>query len=188
MKRFLFIIITIFITSSISIAQSPTVDFYRQHKRLKGVKNVKIPGWFMWFGTGIAHDIVKNEDAKAILKLARKVGKMRFMIAEDTNPIPVSDVANLVTDSRMGGFEDLIYVRDDETTVNIMGKVKKDKFKRLMIMVNDGSDFVFFEMKSRIKVTDITELINLATKKTPLRKKETPKQNRKKKNQDMPRV
>jgi hypothetical protein len=188
MKKSILAICVLLFISNMILAQ-PAANFYRQHKRLEGVKNFKIPGWLVYFGTGITHDIVKNEETKSILKLARKVGKMRIMIAEETNPIPVSAVNNLVTESRSGGYEDLIYVRDDETTVSIMGKIKKDKFKRLLFLVNDGSDFIFFEMKSRIRVKDITELINLATKKTPLeKKKETPKQKRKQKTQDIPRV
>lgn len=188
MKKSTFLIFVFLFIGNIIMAQ-PAAQFYQQHKRLEGIKNFKIPGWLVYFGTGITHDIVKNQETKSILKLARKVGKMRIMIAEDINPIPVSAVNNLVAESRNGGYEDLIFVRDGETTVSIMGKIKKDKFKRLMFLVNDGSDFMFFEMKSHIRVQDITELINLATKKTPLEKKKTtPKQKRKKKNQDIPRV
>lgn len=188
MKKRTLICITLFFVTNVLMAQ-PAADFYRQNKRLEGVRNFKIPGWLVYFGTGISYDIIKNEETKEILQLARKIGKMRIMIAEDTNPIPVAAVNNLVADSRSSGFEDLVFVRDGETTVSIMGKIKKDKFKRLMILVNDDADFVFFEMKSRIRVKDITELINIATKKTPLKKKnELRKQKRKQKGKDSPRV
>ena len=114
----------------------------------------------MWFGSGIAYDIVKNEDIKVALKLARKVKKMRLMIAEDNNPIPVTDVSDFVSESRRSGFDDLLYVRDEGTTVNVMGRIKKDKFKELVFMVNENNEFVFFHMKSNIRMKDIQELIN----------------------------
>ena len=184
MKSLLFSIIIIMLSSHISFAQRPAVDFYRQHKRLENVRNFKIPGWFMWFGSGIAYDIVKNEDIKVALKLARKVKKMRLMIAEDNNPIPVTDVSNFVSESRRSGFDDLLYVRDEGTTVNVMGRIKKDKFKELVFMVNENNEFVFFHMKSNIRMKDIQELINNFMTDFPINDKtrKEQKENEKKEN------
>lgn len=162
MKSLYIIIALLVLSSSVSIAQSPAVQFYRQNKRLENVRNFKIPGWLIWVGTGIAHDITKNEETKAILKVGRKVKKLRLMIAEDNNPIPASSVSNFVSESRRDGFADLIYVRDEGTTVNIMGKIKKnDKFKELVFLVNEDDEFVFFQMKSSIRMKDLQELINV---------------------------
>lgn len=162
MKSLYIIIALLVLSSSVSIAQSPAVQFYRQNKRLENVRNFKIPGWLIWVGTGIAHDITKNEETKAILKVGRKVKKLRLMIAEDNNPIPASSISNFVSESRRDGFADLIYVRDEGTTVNIMGKIKKnDKFKELVFLVNEDDEFVFFQMKSSIRMKDLQELINV---------------------------
>lgn len=160
MKRFLITLTIVALSIPLLEAQRPAVDFYRQHKRLENVRNFKIPGWFMWFGTGIAYDIVKNEEVKAALRVGRKIKKMRLMIAEENNPIPAENVSNFVSESRRSGFDDLIYVRDGETTVNIMGRIKKDKFRELVFMVSEADEFVFFHMKSNIRMKDIQELIN----------------------------
>ncbi|MDX1942998.1 MAG: DUF4252 domain-containing protein [Saprospiraceae bacterium] len=188
MKILLFSIAITLLSCSLVHAQQPATEFYRQNKHLKGVRNVKIPGWLVWFGSGIAYDMIKDEDAKVALKLARKVGKMRFMIAEEENPIPTASVSNFVSESRRSGYSDLIYIRDEGTTVNIMGKIKKnDKFRDLVIMVSEEDEFVFFHMKSNIRMKDLSDLLNHFMTDFPINdqtreKKRAEKQKRKNKN------
>lgn len=188
MKTLLLSLSLLLISATIVQAQRPAAEFYRQNKHLEGVRNFKIPGWLVWFGSGIAYDMVKDEDAKVALKLARKVKKMRFMIAEDQNPIPTASVNNFVSESRRSGYADLIYVRDGATTVNVMGRIKKnDKFKDLVFMVQENDEFVFFHMKSNIKMKDLSEMINHFMTDFPIndktrkkKKEETEKQKNKK--------
>lgn len=183
MKTLLLSLGLLLVGATIAQAQGPAAEFYRQNKRLEGVRNVKIPGWLVWFGSGIAYDMVKNEDAKVALKLARKVKKMRFMMAEDQNPIPTSAVSNFVSESRRSGYSDLIYVRDGATTVNIMGRIKKnDKFKDLVIMVREEDEFVFFHMKSNIKMKDLSEMINHFMTDFPINDKTRKKEKEEKEN------
>lgn len=188
MKSLLFILTLITLTYHNVAAQRPAVEFYRQHKRLENVRNFKIPGWLIWVGTGIAHDITRNEETKAMLKVGRKVKKLRLMIAEDNNPIPAADVSNFVSESRRSGFSDLIYVRDGETTVNIIGKIKKNnKFRELVFMVSEENEFVFFHMKSNIRMKDVQELIDVFLDDLPINdetrqaEKEKAKKNKRKK-------
>lgn len=186
MKSPLIFIIMFVIIGQFAYAQRPAVEFYRQHKRLENVRNFKIPGWLIWVGSGIAYDITKNEETKALLKVGRKVKKLRLMIAEDNNPIPAAHISNFVTESRQNGFADLIYVRDGETTVNIIGKIKKDnKFRELVFLVSENDEFVFFHMKSNIKMKDVQELINTFMDDFPIndktRKAEKEKKQKRKK-------
>lgn len=185
MKTLLLIIsITLFGITTLE-AQQPAADFYRQHKRDEGVRNFKIPGWLMWFGSGIAYDMVKDEGAQAALKLARKVKKMRLMVVENENPIPTAAVQNFVSESRRGGYSDLIYVRDGATEVNIMGRIKKDKFKDLVFMVSEEDEFIFFHMKSNIKMKDLNEMLQMFMNDLPIndetRRKEKEAREKKKK-------
>ncbi len=159
-------------------AQRSTADFYRMHKREQGVRNAKIPGWLVWMSTGVAHEIVKEEQTKAILRLARKVKTTRLLMAETHNPIPTVAVSNLMQDTRHGGYDDLLMVQQGNKITSIMGKVKKDKFRRLLVVVHSDDEFVFFEMKSNIRIKDITEITDLFARKTPLLPaKTTPKAN-----------
>lgn len=186
MKSLLFSITMLIIIGQFGYAQRPAVEFYRQHKRLENVRNFKIPGWLIWVGSGIAYDITKNEETKALLKVGRKVKKLRLMIAEDNNPIPAAHISNFVTESRQNGFADLIYVRDGETTVNIISKIKKNnKFRELVFLVSENDEFVFFHMKSNIKMKDVQELINAFMDDFPIndktRKAEKEKKQKRKK-------
>jgi hypothetical protein len=133
--------------------------FYQKHKRKKGVKNFKLPGWVMWVGTGLAHEMVDDEDTKLALRFAKKVKKLRVMIAEENTEISSYDVKSFVNEIKQKDYEDLIYVRDGETTVNTLVKDKNGKLKDLVFLVKDEEEFVFLSMKSNIKVEDITELI-----------------------------
>lgn len=192
MKTLLLSLGLLLISATIVQAQRPAAEFYRQNKHLEGVRNFKIPGWLVWFGSGIAYDMVKDEDAKVALKLARKVKKMRFMIAEDQNPIPTASVNNFVSESRRSGYTDLIYVRDGATTVNVMGRIKKnDKFKDLVFMVQENDEFVFFHMKSNIKMKDLSEMINHFMTDFPINdktRKKKKEEKEKQKNKKIPRA
>ena len=129
-------------------------------KGKEGVRNLRVPGWFIYAASGLANEFVKDETAKTALQFGRKIGGTRFMIAEEANPIPAEDVKAFVQNIRMDGFEDLISVRDGETMVNIMVKDKREKLKNLLILVNEEDTFVFMSMKSRIKYEDLAELIS----------------------------
>ncbi len=180
MKKYFLLIGLALLGVSILQAQHPAADFYRQYKREEGVRNFKIPGWLIWFGSGVAYDIVQDEDTKAVLRLARKVKKLRLMFAEDTNPISTTAVNHFVSESRRSGFADLIYFRDGQTTVNIMGKIKKDKFKDIVIMVQDEGEFVFFHMKSNIRMKHLSETINMFLNDFPLNKESRSEEKKKK--------
>ncbi len=196
MKSRLLVICCILLGITTLEAQNPAVDFYRQHKRSEGVRNFKIPGWLVWLGSGITHEIVKDENdkAKAALKLARKVKKMRLLVVEDYNPIPTMAVNNFMRDSRRSGYSDLIYVRDGETTVNIMGRIKKnEKFRDLIIMVSEENEFVFFHMKSNIKMKDLNNMLRVFMDKLPIndetrRKEREQEAKKKKRNQKIPKA
>ncbi len=191
-KHLFLLLLLVSVSALSSAAQDPAADFYRSHKRTEGVRNFKIPGWLVWLGTGVVHDIVKSEDARVALKVARKVRKMRFLIAEEQNNIPVANVSSFVSESRRNGYADLIYVRSEDTTVNIMGQIKKnDKFKNLIIMVEEEDTFLFFHMKSNIRMKDLSEMINHYMNELPINKKSRKAEKeeaQKQKNRKAPRV
>lgn len=138
---------------------------------------MKIPGWAIWVGSGLAHEIVKDEEVRSVLQLARKVKKLRFMsVEEGNNSIHPAEVASFVQRLRDHQYEDLIMVRDRESTVNIMVKDNTDKLKNLIVLVNDGSDFVYLDMKTSIKYKDLNRLVNSFLKDMKLGKEKKPKE------------
>lgn len=137
-----------------------TAQFYHTHKHKEGVTNFKMPGWLIWIGGGIAQSAVQDPNAKAGLRLARKVKKLRFMATEGDNPITAAEVSDFITNIRSTGYEDLLIVQDGSSTVHMLSREKKEKLKNLVILVNDEEEFVFMDMKSRLKYEDLTGLAN----------------------------
>lgn len=158
------IILAIFVAFTISLpsasSQNTAAQFYHTHKHKEGVTNFKMPGWAIWLGGGIAQGFVQDEATRASLRLARKVKKIRFMTTEGGNPISAAEVGAFVSNIRQAGYEDLIFVRQEGTTVNIIGREKKEKLKNLIIMVNEEDEFVYMDMKSRMKAEDLTDFVN----------------------------
>ncbi len=142
-----------------------TAQFYHTHKHKEGVTNFKMPGWLIWIGGGIAQSAVQDPNAKAGLRLARKVKKLRFMATEGDNPITAAEVSDFITNIRSTGYEDLLIVQDGSSTVHMLSREKKEKLKNLVILVNDEEEFVFMDMKSRLKYEDLTDLANSFLKK-----------------------
>ena len=151
-----------------SCASEPNTagGFYTKYKKKEGVQNIKLPGWLIWSGSGIAKSFVKDPDVKAGLKLAKKVKKLRFMMAEEYNPIPANEIKGFIANLRQNDFEDLIYVREGTTNVSIMVRLQdeKEKIKDLMILVNEEDQFVFISAKTKIKYQDIADLVTTLLK------------------------
>lgn len=122
--------------------------------------NFKIPGIVTWMGSGIARKAVKEPSAKAALKLAQKARRMRIMVAEDVSIISNSEIYSFISNIKKNGYEDLIQVRDGSTLVTIMARDKNERLRNLLILVNEEDNFVYFDLKSRMKYEDLSDMIN----------------------------
>ena len=156
---FFALVLTSFMISSCGTPNS-VAGFYQKHKRKDGVRNVKLPGWVIWVGGGLAYNSVKEDEVKELLRFAKKIKKMRFMLAEEASAISAEDINSFVKEIKKNQYEDLLFVQDKGTRVNMLVKNKNDKLKDIVFLVKDDEDqFVFFSMKSSIKVDDIADLI-----------------------------
>lgn len=159
MKKYcLPLILGLFVLSSCS-SPSTSGAFYSKYKHTQGVQNMKVPGWVIWMGSGIARPFVKDKEVRAGMRLAKKVKKLRFLMAEDANPIPYADVQNFVGNLRNNNYDDLIYVKEQGMMVTIMAKDNKEKIKDLLVLVHEEDEFVFFSAKTNIKYDDLSDMI-----------------------------
>lgn len=158
-----------FLLSSCSSTKSVS-GFYQAHKREKGVLNFTLPGWLIWLGTGIAHESVKEQEAKVALQLAKKVKRLRFMVMEDKNTASHTEISSLVSNLRKDNFEDLIYVKEGTTTFTFMIREKKDKIRNLFFLVSEDDELVMMEMKSNLRYSDISKLIKQFSKELKIDK------------------
>ena len=189
MKKYFFLIFisSIFFTSCGK--PSSSAAFYSRYKHTQGVQNMKVPGWLIWMGSGIARPFVKDKEAKAGLRLAKRVKKLRLLIAEDANPIPYADIQGFTQNLRQNNYEDLIFVKEGETMVTIMAKDKRERIKDLLILVHEEDEFVFFSAKTNIKYDDLSKIIqqfqqDLKEEEEDQKKQRASKKKKKKKEKD----
>lgn len=141
------------------LAQDPGQGFYRDFKRTEGVINLKLPGWLVWLGGGLAYHSVKDPETRAVLQLAQKVRGIRFLYSETAAGIAPEALSGLHHQLERGGYEPLIQIRDEDTQISISGKIKGPTFDRLVVLIRDGEEFVFLQAKSRLKAKHIAQLI-----------------------------
>lgn len=138
-------------------------EFYRKYKNVDEENvHVTLPGWLVKLGVGIAKSKVDDEEGKQALKMAKKVGKIRVLTFEESNPVSSKDVDRLLRNVRRENFEDLIMVKEENTKVNIMMREKKEMIKNLLILVSEEDTFTMVSMKTKLKYEEIEEFINEA--------------------------
>ncbi|MBK8042843.1 MAG: DUF4252 domain-containing protein [Haliscomenobacter sp.] len=140
-------------------AQTSAKAFYRDHKREEGVFNFKLPGWLVWFAGGIAYNSVRDPDLREALWLGKKLGNLRMMHSENGNGLSPQSVSSLVDGMYASHYEDLILVREGDTRVHFLVKDKREKLKDLVLLIHEEDGFTLFSMKSRLKIDDISRLI-----------------------------
>ena len=165
-------LIFLFSFSIPAISQNSCIKkFYHEHKKEEGIRNFMIPGFLIWFSTGIANEIVDGEEAKTFLKFAKKFKTIRLLVQNNHNSISKVDYNQLIFDAKKGNYEELIYVKEKGKTFHIMGRGKKDKLKNLLILVSSEDTFVMMSMKTKIKIKDLNSLINDLMKLEKVREK-----------------
>lgn len=165
-------LIFLFSFSIPAISQNSCIKkFYHEHKKEEGIRNFMIPGFLIWFSTGIANEIVDGEEAKTFLKFAKKFKTIRLLVQNNHNSISKVDYNQLIFDAKKGNYEELIYVKEKGKTFHIMGREKKDKLKNLLILVSSEDTFLMMSMKTKIKIKDLNSLINDLMKLEKVREK-----------------
>jgi hypothetical protein len=165
-------LIFLFSFSIPAISQNSCIKkFYHEHKKEEGIRNFMIPGFLIWFSTGIANEIVDGEEAKTFLKFAKKFKTISLLVQNDHNSISKVDYNQLIFDAKKGNYEELISVKEKGKTFHIMGRGKKDKLKNLLILVSSEDTFLMMSMKTKIKIKDLNSLINDLMKLEKVREK-----------------
>lgn len=148
-----------------SFAQTKTINtFYKEFKGLD--KNVKmtIPGWLIDMGAEVAKWSVDTKEEKESLNLLKKVNKLKLLVSSDHNPTKAKKINGLFTQLRDDSFEDLLFVKEADTTVNIMVRGANDdddKIKNLFVLVREPEEIVMLSMKTNIKMDEVNELLRI---------------------------
>jgi len=177
MKKLIYSLLFVF--CSITLAQAggdPIKKFYRKHKKKDQVFNIALPGILTRTCVGLARIFVHDEEAKAGLKLAKKVKGIRVLVDKGQQ---VSKAAGkmLIRDLReQGSMETLVSVRENGNHTYVMGKVKGNKIKKIVVINFSEDQFTMVAVKSRLKMKHVNQLLNVLQKK---KKKEKAKKKKK---------
>jgi len=162
------------------MAQKSVRKFYQQIPKKEGNVKMTLPGFLVHMGAGIARNHVDNdEDAKLALEMTKYIKKIKIVVAEDQSTISQDDYNRFVKIARKRDkFDDLIMVKDGRTNVNIMMRGNSKKIKNLLVLVNDGDEFVMMSMKTSLRYSDLNKFLSVILKKEEkitLKPKETKK-------------
>lgn len=156
---FIGLFFVVFSTGTLS-AQDPGRSFYKEYKRAEDVFNLSLPGWLVWVGGGLAYNSVNDPEAKAILKLAKKVKRFRLLHAEDISAIPEASIRGFDYQLAQSGYDELITVKDEDVQVRVAGRIKGEKFRKLILFVKEDDSLTLIQAKSNIKIKHVARLIN----------------------------
>ena len=185
MKRILYALIFLF--GSITMAQAngdPIKKFYRKYKKRDQVFNITLPGVLTRTCIGLARIFVHDEEAKAGLKLARKMKGIRVLV-DNGHQISKAAGKALVSDLRsQSNMETLVSVRENGNLTVIMGQMKGKKIKKIVVVSFAEGHFTMVAVKSRLKIKHVNQLIKVLQKRQE-RKKDKEKETEKEKNVPM---
>lgn len=182
MKKLIYSLILIF--CSITIAQAggdPIKKFYRKYKKGKDVHNIALPGVLTRTCVGIASVFVQDKEIKAALKVARKVKGVRVLVDEG-HQVPKAAGKGLIRElQQKNNMESLLTVRENGNYTVIMGQIKGEKIKKIVVINFSEDQFAMVAVKSRIKVKDINKMLKVFQRKKRKEKKKEKKKMEKKK-------
>ena len=161
-KVYLLSIVALLLLSS--CGNSHINNFYNKYRWKKGTVNFTVPGWMIWTATGFINEGTNDPEMKTLMKFAKKVKQIKFLVSEDGERISKPDVDRLVKNLRSDNFEDMFFIKDGNTTVSMMMQEKNDKIKNLFFVVKDDGEFVMINMKTKLKIEEINKMIRIYRK------------------------
>ena len=135
--------------------------FYRKYKHVENSTAFTVPGFLIKMGSGIGRLFVKDPDARAALKFAKRFRRMRFLVMEDGNSIRKEDIKFLLKGIKTGKnpFDDFITVRNGDTNVTFLIKEKNDFIRSMFILVKSDDSFVMMELRSKFKIEHLNQML-----------------------------
>lgn len=154
--------LTLALLSSKMEAQSSVAEFYQKFKKQEDVTNFKLPGWLVWIGTGLVYNSIRDEETRTWLRLSRKMGKIRLLQSENSSSITKEDLSGFVSNLKSkSGYDDLIYVRDEDSDLNVMIREGTNgRLKELLIVGSDDGETLLFSAKTRLRMKDINQVLD----------------------------
>lgn len=157
MKVLIISLLALFLTTA-GQAQRGVNAIYREYKHAGDERiHFKVPGFVFW----LASQFGENRTER---RLIRSVRNVKLLVIEKGNPITPAETDKMIRRVEKSGLENLIMVRDGSTRVHIMVREKKGKIRNLLILVNEEDEFVLISMRTRLRISDLNDLLEMLQK------------------------
>ncbi len=126
---------------------------YWKYKDYDGAIALTVPRWIIHTGSWFA-------DEKAQRKLIRKVRKVRVLVFEDQDsPVTKRDVEKFSKKARKRHLESMLTVREDQTRVEVWAKERRNKLRKVVILVREPETFALVSFRTKMNIDEIGQLL-----------------------------
>ncbi len=152
--------------SCTAFGQRSVNKFYRQQKKAEGAKGIALPGLAFKIGSKIFKNRADGDDPVAQLSadLIKKIKGVKVLTVEDYSPVDRQEINRFVKNAKQkNGFEDMFMFKTAGTDIHFLMRDKEDVIQNLVMLISSEEDgLMMINMKSKLKKSEIAELINMA--------------------------
>lgn len=151
-------------------AQAQAFGLLWKYKDYEGAIPVTAPSWLI----NIASWFPEEKESRRLIRKVRKVKVLAFVDGAP-NPISERDMRRFHRRAERRGLEEIMFVRDGDTRVQVYGREKRGQLRNLFFFVNSEDATVLAAMKTRLQLSDIVKTIEAGQvqfKDYPSKKKE----------------
>ncbi|NLR77626.1 DUF4252 domain-containing protein [Chitinophaga eiseniae] len=134
-------------------------EFRNKYRHCSEVHTISIGGFAMRL-TGFCLSF--SDDSKDMKGVMRGIQKAKVYTITNVNGNTVNsqDIADLKSNLlRNDHFDELMDVRDKNSRVHILNKGTDDELGKVVMLIQDESDFVIVNLQTTLKMSDINTLI-----------------------------
>lgn len=143
------------LTSATGQEKKPLKTFFHQYKQEDEAFHLSIPGWLLRFGLALAGE--KKELDEVELSVVKGIKKVQLLILENGSEAASLALNKTVKELKNNSFEQLLSFREEGARVNLMTHVKRSKVKNLLLFVNDETDIILINLKTRFPESFLLE-------------------------------
>lgn len=137
-------------------------EFRNKYKGSAEVHTVKVGNFAFKLGSLCLSFDNSDKDARALSHAIKNISRVKIYTISNLNGGTVSadDIADLKSNlQRNENFDLLMEVREKGSLVHILNKGNEDELGNVVMLVQDDNEFVIVNLKTTLKMNDISELI-----------------------------
>lgn len=183
MKSLFFVVLLL--APAILMSQNPNRELnkiYHAVEKGEDVTKIGVPGFVARSAFNIVRIIERQENKKLasetgydnsddltmkeLKPFVKAIKGLKILVVENENAVPTEQLQKSLKNLKKSNIvESLMQVKSDGTNVNIMIAEKKGKIKNLVLMVSEDEQLTMINLKMKMKMDKINDLIKMFQKK-----------------------